>query len=404
MRRFFSFFMPDGLILLAVVFCIRSNILLAWLPTIARVYPYAVFAIAVLLGWRFGRSRLFYGALIIFFADRLLIHLPTGNPYLTESFAPIAFKSIAIILPLNFLIFSFLKERGLITLMGVFYLILILAQLPLIVLGYLYQPEQLVGYLDHVIYPVPFVELPLPQPAMAAFCVVPLLMAFCFLRDWDVMKQGFFWATVTVFIALVSTQPGMISTVYFSTAGVILVVSAIEAAYSMAYRDELTKLPARRALNEALAKLRGRYTVAMIDIDRFKKFNDRYGHDVGDQVLRMVGSKLSKVTGGGKAFRYGGEEFTIVFSGKTKEEVIEHLENLRKKIASSSFNLRGINRPKKKPKRRKKLLGSSNKVKVTVSMGVAERGDKIAKPTEIVKVADKALYKAKKGGRNRIAS
>lgn len=390
--------------MLAAVVCIRSNILLVWLPTIARIYPYAVFIIAVLLGWRFNRSRLFYGALILFVADRLLVHLPTGNPYLTASFASIAFKSMAVLLPLNLLVFSFLKERGLITFRGVFYLILILAQLPLIVLGYLYRPELLVRYLDYVFYPVSFVELPLQQPAMVAFCIAPLLMAICFLKDWDVMKQGFFWATVSVFVALVFTKPGMISTVYFSTAGLILIISAIEAAHSMAYRDELTKLPARRALNEALAKLRGRYTVAMIDIDHFKKFNDRYGHDVGDQVLRMVASKIGKVTGGGKAFRYGGEEFTIVFPGKAKDEVIEHLEKLRKKIAFSGFNIRGSNRPKKKPKRRKKLLGSAKKVSVTVSMGVAERIDKKTRPTEVVKAADEALYKAKKGGRNRIAS
>ena len=67
----------------------------------------------------------------------------------------------------------------------------------------------------------------------------------------------------------------------------------------MAYDDELTGLPARRALNEALARLRGTYTVAMVDIDHFKRFNDEHGHDVGDQILRMVGARLAGVGGGG---------------------------------------------------------------------------------------------------------
>ncbi|MFH2044762.1 MAG: GGDEF domain-containing protein [Pseudomonadota bacterium] len=402
MRRILSFFIPEGLILLAAVICIRSNILLAWLPAIASIYPYAVFVIAVFLGWRFNRSRLIYGALVLFLADRLLAHLPSANPFLTSSFAPIAFSSIALLLPLNLIYFSLMKERGLISVRGGFYLILILAQLPLIILGNIYQPVLLAKCFDFVFYPVSFVILSMPQPAIAVFFIASVLIAFFFMRDWDVMKQGFFWALVSAFIALTSAKPEIISTIYFSTAGLILAISAIEATYSMAYRDELTKLPARRALNEALLKLGGNYTVAMIDIDHFKKFNDKYGHDIGDQVLRMVATKLEKVTGCGKAFRYGGEEFTIVFPGKSKEKVLPHLEKLRKTIASSGFNLRSNKRPKKKPEISKKLLGSAQKVSVTVSIGVAERPE--AKPTEVVKAADKALYKAKNGGRNRVAS
>ena len=83
----------------------------------------------------------------------------------------------------------------------------------------------------------------------------------------------------------------------------------------MAYDDELTGLPARRALNEALTRLRGVYTVAMVDIDHFKRFNDEHGHDVGDQLLRMVGARVGEVRGGGRAFRYGGEEFAVLFPG-----------------------------------------------------------------------------------------
>lgn len=85
----------------------------------------------------------------------------------------------------------------------------------------------------------------------------------------------------------------------------------------MAYQDELTSLPGRRALKEYLLKLGSEYTIAMFDIDHFKKFNDTHGHDVGDQVLRMVASKLATVSGRGKSFRYGGEEFTLVFSEKS---------------------------------------------------------------------------------------
>ena len=59
--------------------------------------------------------------------------------------------------------------------------------------------------------------------------------------------------------------------------------------------------------------------VAMVDVDHFKKFNDTYGHDTGDSVLRMIATKLQKVGGGGTAYRYGGEEFSIIFNGKNKK-------------------------------------------------------------------------------------
>src|SRR3546814_5904189 len=72
-------------------------------------------------------------------------------------------------------------------------------------------------------------------------------------------------------------------------------------AYQMAFRDELTGLPGRRALNERMQRLGRNYVLAMSDVDHFKKFNDTHGHDVGDQVLRLVASKLSKISGDRKS-------------------------------------------------------------------------------------------------------
>jgi diguanylate cyclase (GGDEF)-like protein len=170
----------------------------------------------------------------------------------------------------------------------------------------------------------------------------------------------------------------------------------------MAFRDELTGIPGRRSLDEAFLKIGGNYSVAMVDIDRFKKFNDRHGHDVGDQVLRMVASKLAQVTGGGKPFRYGGEEFTILFPGKSAAEAMPHLEGVRKAVEETRFIIRGRNRPREKPENPKKIRGSRKKAKITISVGLAERNDKYITPELVIKAADKALYKAKKAGRNRI--
>jgi diguanylate cyclase (GGDEF)-like protein len=160
----------------------------------------------------------------------------------------------------------------------------------------------------------------------------------------------------------------------------------------MAYLDELTQLPGRRALREKLQSLIGIYTIAMVDIDYFKKFNDSYGHETGDEALRMIANKLKAVTGGGNAYRYGGEEFTIVFSNKSVSQVKQHLEELRQTIEGSPFLASG-----------KTSKSKAKAVPITISIGVADCID-ISTAEETLKKADKALYRAKKKGRNCIAT
>ncbi len=185
---------------------------------------------------------------------------------------------------------------------------------------------------------------------------------------------------------------------------VMLMIAAAVAheAYQMAFRDELTGLPGRRALNERMQRLGRNYVIAMTDVDHFKKFNDTHGHDVGDQVLRLVASRLAKVTGGGRAYRYGGEEFALVFAGKTAEECVPHVEAVREVIANYVMHLRDkYNRPQDDTAGRQRRAGSSGgTVSVTISIGVAERQADHRNPEAVLKSADQALYDAKGAGRN----
>jgi diguanylate cyclase (GGDEF)-like protein len=182
----------------------------------------------------------------------------------------------------------------------------------------------------------------------------------------------------------------------------ILIIAVVEASYHMAYQDSLTGLPARRALNEALLRLGSQYTVGMVDVDHFKRINDSHGHDVGDQVLKMVAAKLAQVGGGGRAYRYGGEEFALIFPGKTAEECLPELEAIRSLVDEAKFILRSRIRSKRKKEKVLAEKGPGKRVPVTVSIGVAERDQRHTKPDQVVKAADRALYRAKDGGRNQV--
>lgn len=211
---------------------------------------------------------------------------------------------------------------------------------------------------------------------------------------------GLLWMLPQVFIMAHALQ------VMSSMVMLMLVAAVAHEAYQMAFRDELTGLPGRRALNERLQRLGRDYVIAMVDVDHFKKFNDTHGHDVGDQVLRLVASQLRKVGGGGKAYRYGGEEFTLLFPGKSVEQCVPHMEAVRLAIEQYRMQLRDKqSRPRDDREGKQRRAGkAANEVSVTVSMGVAERQAEQRTPQEVIKEADKALYSAKAAGRNCIRS
>ena len=158
------------------------------------------------------------------------------------------------------------------------------------------------------------------------------------------IEPGFVWSVAAVFIWLQFAPVGKASDAYVATAALILAASLIETSYVLAYHDELTGIRGRRAFNESLLSLDQQYAIAIVDIDHFKKFNDTYGHDVGDQVLCMVAKRLSQVGGDGQAFRCGGEEFSIVFRNISAKEAFEHLDALRQIIEKSTFQVRGSDR------------------------------------------------------------
>jgi GGDEF domain-containing protein len=403
-RSLFTLVVPGGLVFFATVILLQFSSLKQSVSSLVHIYPSLVAAAGILLGWRFNRSRLVFAILILALADRTLLIFSSGSSG-SAGVGLAVYNAIAFLLPLNLAALSFTQERGIANVRGLVRLGIIFFQVVLVyvicffpqlgVIGYLnYQPGSSSG----------LSRLPLALPALLAFGVAFFLLAMRFIKRETVIENGFFWALLSVFFALAVGKIGAVSTIYFATAGLVLVISVIETSHSMAFRDELTGIPGRRALDEALLKLTGNYSVAMLDIDFFKKFNDRYGHDVGDQVLRLVASRFAQVSGGGKPYRYGGEEFTVVFPGKGVNETMPHLERLRKEVAKTRFIVRAGDRRRKKPENLRRVGGPRKRVKITMSIGVAERNKGYGNPAQVVQAADKALYRAKKKGRNRVST
>lgn len=401
MRSFTTLVTPGGFLLLVIMAVLQWIMPPESLSALVQIYPYAVFGAGLFFGFRFHRSQLLFAILVLGIADRALLQYAAGDAPM-EGASRILFNAAAVLVPLNLAGLSFIAERGFVTARGLLRLVIILTQLPIVAL--LCRPEQagLAALLEYRLLDIPFVGgLPIAQPALLAFGVAFGLVTVRFICRPDLIVSGFMWALVATLLALTTGRIGAVSTLYFATAGLILVVSVIESSYVLAYRDELTGLRTRRALTEALLKLGGRYAVAMIDVDHFKKFNDQYGHDAGDQLLRMVAATLTKVLGDERAFRYGGEEFCVLFPGQSIQDAIPHLEILRRAVEASSFTLRDPDRPAKKPK--KPSSNGAPSQTVTVSIGVAEGKDRNTDPQEVITAADEALYRAKNAGRNMVS-
>ena len=408
LRTLYRTTVPGGVLLLASALAIHRSAFNNATPSFWLYYPYVVFGTALVLSAIFNRSRLFFAVLVLALSDRALTY---WAPALSSGRVRLAlFDAVTLLLPLNLAVLSFVRDRGIISPKGKRRIAFIAAQLAIVVVVLFVHPVQILTEqaMHNAIVPHQYSDWShvsewnhMSQPALLVFAISGVAMLIYLLHRRQATESGLFWTLIAVFIGLDNTTAAHLTSIYFAGGGLILSMAVLETSYTMAYRDELTQLPSRRALNEKLMKLGDSYTLAMVDIDHFKSFNDTYGHATGDQVLQMIASRLASVSGGGKAFRYGGEEFCVVFPNKSLDEAYPSLESLRKAIEHSKFTVRGrdrrlagAGRKKEKSRKRKK------RVFVTVSIGAASGNGQPFKTDDVLRVADKALYRAKSSGRN----
>jgi diguanylate cyclase (GGDEF)-like protein len=404
--------MPAVILLAAVLALAAAPALPQSLSGLIVVGPYIVLVLGVAISAWFNRARalIMLASLLAAYAGYTL-----AGDLGTKSFAMRAVSTaLAVLVPLNVLLATYFPEGGVRQHRNYRWLLLGLAEVLIVIWIANAGRSSLSGtawhdVLDH------WSLRPEPTPLVARV-LLALAFAAAVVRAWprrapkELRKEprpidvGIAAALVAFFLACQWVERQGAFSAFMASAGIMLLAAVLQESHRLAFRDELTNLPSRRALEERLTGLGPVYAIAMIDVDHFKQFNDAHGHHVGDQVLKLVAARLAKIEGGGLSYRYGGEEFCVLFSDRTLDEALPHLEKLRKDIEDYKIAVRGGDRPREREtgSRLRAARIPEKTLSVTVSVGAAERDETLIRPALVIRAADEALYRAKRAGRNRV--
>jgi diguanylate cyclase (GGDEF)-like protein len=377
---------PAGILAAAALLVWIGRPLPASLAGLQTVGPYAALLVAAALAWWYNRGRAFVIALSLL-----------GSFAATQAWHDKAvYTALVVLVPMNAVLALLYPERGARYRASYAWLGLLAAEALLIAWIGTAAPR---GTLDTWWLrspPTPFIGRLLLAAAFG--CAV--------WRAWPDYKPvpvGNAGAIATFFLAAQWAASGGAYALFMGAAGLLLIVALLHESHQLAFRDQLTGLPGRRALEERLRSVGSRYAVAMVDVDHFKQFNDTHGHDVGDQVLRLVGGRLAEIEHG-TAYRYGGEEFCVLFPGSDIVAAERAVEAIRRTIEHYRMAVRAPDRPRQAEEgvKRRGARAPEKVLSVTVSIGIAAPADGKA-PRAVLKAADEALYRAKKAGRNRVS-
>ncbi|MGY5449394.1 diguanylate cyclase [Agarivorans sp. MS3-6] len=361
--------------------------------------PYGLAAITAILALQFNRRQLVVVVFVNAFSYWLIFSY-LQQP-LDVAQARVAYALVCVFIPINLVANQFIRENGSRTRRAWICYCILLIQVIAIAITVDFLSDSIVAHIDNWFTPRPIDGFVISLNALGLLTLCSVLAFVRFINQPTSISIGLFFSFVASTFPIIFLDREAISSVFFTASLLIMLFSGFSASHELAYRDELTGLLGRRMLFEKLAGLSKNYTLAMVDIDHFKKFNDTYGHDVGDDVLAMVAAKLDQIEGGGQVFRYGGEEFTVLFKGKKLNHAIAFLDDTREIISETPFVIRDKNSREKSDKsRRDNEAKPKETVQITVSIGVAEKSSQHYDAQEVIKDADNALYKAKNKGRN----
>lgn len=366
-------------------------------------FPYLMCAVCVVMAYQFGRQRLLLASIGV----AVLYWLIQGylQVSLSEAGASRLYLVASLSLPVLMCYLLLMPERGVLSLYGLVFSVLFvgLAGICFPVADWIIGSA---GELATRFTPRPAEGYVLSLGSTVLVAAVALLGLVLLVLRSSGCEAVLLAVLGAGYAALAFLHLDNISVAMASAACLCIAWGLVRSSHAMAYRDELTGLLSRRALNERLNSLGRRYSIAMLDVDHFKRFNDTHGHDVGDEVLKLVASRVNQVGAGGTAYRYGGEEFCIVFPRKSSEDCAAALDEVRASIADYQMSIRNRQQRPVKTKDGSRKRGATRNngkhVSVTVSAGVAARNESNPSPEDVLLAADSKLYRAKKAGRNKV--
>jgi diguanylate cyclase (GGDEF)-like protein len=387
LRALRPLWVPGGILAVAALLVWIGRPLPPSLTGLRSIGPYAALIAAVALAWWFNRGRAFV------IAASLLAGFAAWQYFHSKA----VYTALVMLVPFNAFLVMLYAERGARYRAAYGWLALLAAEGALV--WWIGSSREHWSFDNWWLRspPTPFVGRLICGAAFAA----------AVWRAWPGFKPipvGNAGAIATFFLAAEWAGSSGAYALFMAASGLVLIIALLQESHQLAFRDQLTGLPGRRALDERLRSVGSDYAIGMVDVDHFKQFNDTHGHHVGDQVLRLVGGRLAEVEGG-VAYRYGGEEFCVLFPDSDIAQAERALEAIRASIESYRMAVRGADRPKQAEEGAKRRGGTSPEkmLSVTVSIGVATPSEKHRAPREVVMAADEALYRAKKGGRNRVS-
>ena len=370
--------------------------------------PYIFYFVTAFLGIKLNQTRIFFTSIlwvILYYSINTSdLSFFDSNVNEIQLLKLLSFISFLVI----FLLYVF-KEKYILGLYGLVRLLFV--SVPVIGSVYLAKeisPGTYPFLMEHPLFNFEFWSL----PDLSLLFIIGLITFFVSQEDKSIhhFKYAIYVNLLPLILSFnftigrgkIDIETGIFNALSFSVMGFVFLYSLYRMYWEKVYIDELCGIPNRRAFDEYLKKLGRKYTIAMMDVDHFKKFNDIYGHTEGDNVLRFVAKHIADEAGG-HVFRYGGEEFSAIYRGKQTKQVFSALDRMRANLASIIFYL-GTSEYKKKIKTKKntkKRHSNAKMVKVTISVGMAHKTNARKEPHDVIVIADKALYKAKNNGRNR---
>ncbi len=245
---------------------------------VAETLPEILAVLVVVLAWRYRRSRMVIAAVLLAFAG----HLVKG-PLADAAVGSLPWSAFALLLPVNLGILTLFGD-GPVARPATLFQVVVVALQPWAV-GWLLSQGPAAGQGR---FAATAETLRTPQVSLLVFLIAAVFGLLALLLRRDVFEVGLLWTIVGCVVVVHGGLDVIGKTLVIAAAELTLLMALVEDGYRLAFFDQLTGLPGRRALDEALPSLTGTYALAMVDVDHFKRFNDRYGHETGDQALRMV--------------------------------------------------------------------------------------------------------------------